>query len=179
MPMDEVKKKVAVQLHLPDNVQQIHEILRVEGERIDRVKAEERQEPVSKEKELRDQIADAERKQKLMPNVVVEDDGQIDTLRDTKWVYQNIGRLIVRNELGLEQLNEDVLVDAPSNGAIGLAHYCLNDRKAFFEKFVIKILPKDDGSDETEPSEEELALEHDPSFAGLEQYLQKIEEDEG
>lgn len=112
-----------------------------------------------------------ERERKLMPQVAIEHDEPVNTRRDIEWVYHNMSLLFLRDKgTGLETLNEETLLQAPSNGAIGLASYALNHRKEFFEKFVPKILTKEaeDGS-----SEDGYDESVDPDFRGLEQYIEK------
>lgn len=131
---------------------------------------------LAKEKKTADideALKEYELKKQLMPNVVVEDTGPVDVVRDAKWVYENIGRLFYRNDLGLEFLDEEFLKSAPSNGAISLAHYCWNHRKEFFEKFVFTKIAKEER--EESKTEEDLAAELDPTFEGLERYLEKID----
>lgn len=126
-----------------------------------------------KQADIDEALREYELKKQLMPNVVVEDRGPVDVIRDAKWVYENIGRLFYRNNLGLEFLDEKFLETAPSNGAISLAHYCWNHRQQFFEKFVFTKVAKEDR--EEEKTEEDLAAELDPTFEGLEKYLAKLE----
>lgn len=121
---------------------------------------------------LEESLRQYELKKMLMPNVVVEDRGPVDVIRDAKWVYENIGRLFIRNDLGLEFLDEEFLATAPSNGAISMAHYCWNHRKEFFEKFIFTKVLKDEAIEKTE---EDLAAELDPTLEGLEKYLEKID----
>jgi hypothetical protein len=174
------KNVVALLEKLPSNRREVLRIVqskRAAG-RVKKVEKKERKQRVARKRQtLEEKLKKAEEEQKMMPQVSVVDEGPVDVLRDTKWVYENLGRLIVRNNLGLEQLDEDTLKEAPSNGAIGLAHYCLNDRKAFFEKYALRIMQKED-EDKGEPTEEELAEEHDPDFSDLKQYLQRLEQDD-
>lgn len=110
----------------------------------------------------------------LPQDIGVEDKGDTDILRDTKWVYVNMARLMKKDrKTGLTSLDPKVLKEAPSNGAIGLASYALEDRKAFYEKYVTKILPKDEVSTAGK-SEEELKAELDPTYDDIEKYMQKL-----
>lgn len=106
---------------------------------------------------------------------VTVDDGTEDVLRDVKWVYQNMARLIITAPNGASTLDPKVLKQAPSNGAVGLAQYALDDRKAFFDKFVTKILPKDDGTSGAVSDEAKLA-ELDPNFTELEKYMRRLQQ---
>jgi hypothetical protein len=126
-----------------------------------------------KQSDIDEALREYELKKQLMPNVVIDEAGPVDVVRDAKWVYQNIGRLFYRNDLGLEYLDEEFLKTAPSNGAVSMAHYCWNHRKEFFEKFIFTKVAKEDR--EEERSEDDLAAELDPTFEGLEKYLEKID----
>jgi hypothetical protein len=95
-----------------------------------------------------------------------------DILRDTKWVYNNMARLIKVARGGIRSLDRKVLKEAPSNGAVGLAQYALDDQKAFFERFVTKILPKDEVAP-VGPTEEELKADLDPTLDELSKYIRK------
>lgn len=97
-----------------------------------------------------------------------------DILSDTKWVYANMARLI-RVVNGQQALNKSVLKEAPSAGAVGLAGYALEDPKAFFEKFVTKILPKDEEKPKGQTDEEKLK-ELDPTFDDLVKYMKRLED---
>jgi exonuclease VII large subunit len=134
----------------------------------------------NKHEEFSQKIYDHEKKNKLMPDVVIEDDGPTDQKRDVNWVYDNLSRLIITNDLGLEQLDMDVLETAPSNGAVAMAHYALNNRSNFFEKFVIKSLAKTETVEEVteeQSQEETIDVDCDPTFEGLEKYIARHVED--
>ena len=109
-------------------------------------------------------------------NVRVKDNGPADPRRDILWVYENLAKLFKTTETGVQILDAAALKTAPSNGAISVAHYAALDRKAFFEKFVIKILPKATEGD-GEVSEEEEGENADPTFGELEKYLKEISGD--
>jgi hypothetical protein len=59
---------------------------------------------------------------------------------DTLWVYQNLGMLARKNADGTLRLNSQLLLTAPSTGALSMAAFALANRKEFFNKFVFKIL---------------------------------------
>jgi hypothetical protein len=105
-------------------------------------------------------------------NVVVQDSDTPDVVRDITWVYQNLNQLIGYSENGIAFLDQDLLAKAPSNGAVNFAEYAKEDRKGFFEKFVMKLLPKDQKQAEAE-SEEEAAARLDPGLKDLEKYWGK------
>lgn len=105
--------------------------------------------------------------------IIIAGNNEGDILRDTKWVYFNMARLIKTSRAGLRSLDKQVLREAPSNGAVGLAQYALDDSTKFFERFVVKILPKDE-TPEKQPSEEEALREVDPSFEDLAKYMRKL-----
>lgn len=107
-------------------------------------------------------------------NIKDGDNSSADILRDIRWVYLNMSRLFVNDTKNkCQKLSVKVLREAPSNGAVGIAHYALADKKAFFEKFVTRILPKDDESKKG-PSPDELKSELDPTFDELERYMAKM-----
>ena len=107
-------------------------------------------------------------------NIKDVDNSSADILRDIRWVYLNMSRLFVNDTKNrCQKLSVKVLREAPSNGAVGIAHYALADKKAFFEKFVTRILPKDDESKKG-PSPEELKSELDPTFDELQRYMAKM-----
>lgn len=105
--------------------------------------------------------------------IFIEGAQEGDILRDTKWVYFNLSRLIKTNRNGTRTLDKSVLKEAPSNGAVGLAQYALEEQKAFIEKFVTKILPKDE-TPEKVPTPEELRAELDPTLGDLERYMKRV-----
>jgi len=105
--------------------------------------------------------------------VIAEDNGQVDLLRDVRWVYANLPRLVVRDEVGRLKLNIVALKKAPSNGAVSLAEYALRDRDKFFDRFVIKLLPRDTAT----PAE--AAEEAAPSFNPLTEFIKKQESSDG
>lgn len=105
--------------------------------------------------------------------VIIAEGKEGDILRDTKWVYFNLARLIKISRGGIKSLDKKVLREAPSNGAVGLAQYALDDQKAFMEKFVTKILPKDEAPEKA-PTEAELAAELDPSLDDLAKYMKRL-----
>ena len=100
---------------------------------------------------------------------VVDDDGQVDLLRDVRWVYANLPRLVVRDDTGRLKLNVKELKKAPSNGAVSLAEYALRDRDKFFDRFVIKLLPRDTTSTVAEVAEGASA----PSFSPMAEFIRK------
>lgn len=94
-----------------------------------------------------------------------------DMLEDAKWVYANMARLVGPDG----KSNKNVLQQAPSSGAVGLAAFALEDPKAFFEKFVVRILPKDEEKS-AGPTEEELLKELDPTFDELVKYMKRLDD---
>lgn len=107
-----------------------------------------------------------------IPNVVVQDDGKFDPIRDAEWVYRNMNRLFkVDKVLGIERLDEDVLTEAPSNAAVGLAAHALRDKSKFYEKYGLILLKQSEKEDADAQTEDQLIEELDPSFRGLERYL--------
>ena len=128
------------------------------------------------QKEAEELELERERVLNTVPDVIVEDDGIFDPLNDARWVYSNMPRLFYTDKRGIERLNEEVLKEAPSNGAIGLAHHALQDKSAWYVKWGMKIMPKEDTNkvEEVEETEEELMEEHDPTFGTLEKYFRKI-----
>jgi hypothetical protein len=144
----------------PDNKDELLEVLQ---EQTDEEKERIREEEIRREIDLI---------QNTIPNVVVIDDGKFDPIRDAEWVYRNMNRLFkVDKTLGIERLDEDVLAEAPSNAAVGLAAHALRDKSKFYEKYGLILLKQSEKEDDTEPSEDQLVAELDPSFKGLERYL--------
>lgn len=105
--------------------------------------------------------------------VVIENAVEGDVLRDAKWVYYNLSRVIKTRRNGQRYLDPKTLKEAPSNGAVALAQYALDEPKAFIERFVIKILPKDEAPEKA-PTEEEVRAELDPGLDELERYMKKV-----
>lgn len=98
---------------------------------------------------------------------------KVDVLRDIAWVYANISILFVPTDRGTYVIKEDRLAKAPSQGAIAMARYAQQDMKSFLEKFVTKIIPRDD-DEKKRASDEEMKKkmeEIDPSMAELEKYV--------
>jgi len=104
--------------------------------------------------------------------VVIENGIEGDILKDVKWVYHNMAKLIKVARSGVRSLDRKVLKSAPSNGAVGLAQYALDDSKAFFERFVTRILPKDE-SIPVGQTETELKADLDPTLDELSKYIKK------
>lgn len=124
---------------------------------------------IKKEQELKLQ---RELVQNAIPNVIVEDDGVFNPIRDAEWVYRNMNRLFkVDRALGIERLDEEVLKEAPSNAAVGLAAHALRDKSKFYEKYGLILLKSSDKDESDSASEDQLIDELDPSFRGLEKYL--------
>jgi hypothetical protein len=108
----------------------------------------------------------------LDPNAIVKAKGDVDLVRDIQWVYDNLKDLIIES-MGPGSpcaLNEAVLAKAPSSGAIAMAKYARDDDKAFFSRFVVKLLPRDLQPKE-EISDRERLLNVDPEFETLEKYF--------
>lgn len=105
--------------------------------------------------------------------ITVSDEDGFDIVRDIQWVYNSWGSLFAISETGTRILDEKVLKQAPSNGAIALANYALTDSKAFFDKYATKLIPKNAAEDveESGPSKEEQLAELDPSFAEMSEYF--------
>lgn len=143
-----------------DNRESVMEIL----EKQDEDEAEKiREEEIRREREL---------VQNTIPNVIVVDDGKFDPIRDAEWVYRNMNRLFkVDKVLGIERLDEDVLSEAPSNAAVGLAAHALRDKSKFYEKYGLILLKQSEKEDAEEQTEDQLIEMLDPSFKGLEKYL--------
>lgn len=116
---------------------------------------------------------DIEQKDALDHGIVIETKGPPDIVRDIQWVYDNLGRLFASTEKGTKVFNLDVLEQAPSDGAVGLAGYALKDQKAFFDKFATKLIPRDSGNMEVavEQTEEERLAELDPSFDDMKEFF--------
>jgi len=119
-------------------------------------------------------VKKADPQESAPPVVVIEDGIEGDILGDVRWVYDNLARLIRKRRTGERYLDTKALKDAPSNGAVGIAQYAFNDQKAFFEKFVTKILPKDDGSKDAK-TQGELEEELDPTFSDLKKYIKRMD----
>jgi hypothetical protein len=97
----------------------------------------------------------------------VEPDSSI--VADIQWVYDNWGRLFMKNRQGERVFNEEVLAEAPSNA---MASYALMNEKGFFDRFVIKLLPRDAGkAQEDEKLDEDRMTELDPSFEEMENFF--------
>jgi hypothetical protein len=130
----------------PDNKEELLEVLdKPDAEEVAKVREEE----IRREREL---------VQNTIPDVEVLDDGIYDPLRDAQWVYRNMNRLFkVDKVLGIERLNENVLAEAPSNAAIGLAAHALRDKSKFYERYGLKLLQQRDEADDADDDEELLA----------------------
>lgn len=196
----ETKRLVAIRRRLPQNrVEQIkavaaerarlHEDLRDERQRrsaADKMIKQAQKKAELAEREVRLKMKDLDREEQIANDVAealssaakikVEEQGPPDIRRDMQWVYDNLADLIcVKEVTGVEYLNEEVLRTAPSNGAIAIAKYALNDQKAFVKECIQKLMSKDDGKDKTdEELAEEAKEELDPDFDGLEQYIEEI-----
>jgi len=94
-----------------------------------------------------------------------------DIVRDIRWVYDNWKDLFVTTELGARVFDEKVLEQAPSPGAVAMANYALGKPDGFFDRFVIKLLPKDAGAAADDDSGAEDAMaELDPSFDDMKDF---------
>jgi len=101
----------------------------------------------------------------------IKDDGEVDVLRDTRWVYGNLSDLVVTDASGIKRLNVTALQRAPSKGAAALAAYALvDDGRPFIEKFVSRLLPKD-VTEVLDIKEVEAVEDLDPDFSALDQYI--------
>jgi hypothetical protein len=103
-------------------------------------------------------------------NVVVQDQGPMDLVRDVQWVYENLADLVLVSENGVRQLDIELLSQAPSNGAIAIAQYARDKPDAFLERFVLRCMPKEQNTveDESDGDREERL---DPTFKGLAKYF--------
>lgn len=131
-------------------------------------------------------MADVERKEeitkqveaalKAADGVKVEETGPMDLLRDIQWVYSNLANLFKTTEAGVTMLDAEILKLAPSNGAIAIAQYAAIDKKAFFEKFVVKLLPRGEKAAEAvgEDADEEEKENLDPDMGDLDKYMQGV-----
>jgi len=107
--------------------------------------------------------------------VTVSDDGRVNIVRDIAWVYNRLNELVVTSNLGLRVLNLAVVSQAPSNGAVTLASYALADVKGFFEKFVVKLLPRDVSESEELGGKKAMEESLDPSLNELTKFLEPKE----
>lgn len=114
-----------------------------------------------------------EREDSLNHGVVVKDDGPADIPRDIRWVYEHLGDLFSVTDKGTRVFNTEVLENAPSNGAVAMANYALLDQKAFFDKFVSRLIPKDAAVTEEEAmqTDAEKMMELDPSFEDMRDFF--------
>lgn len=158
------KRAVVKEPDLPDNSDEVMKI-------IEESKKPDPEEELQRERDL---IANT------IPNVVVQDDGVFNPIRDAEWVYRNMNRLfIVDKRLGIERLDEEVLKEAPSNAAVGLAANALADKQRFYREYGLVLLKRSEKEDDESESEEALIEELDPSFRGLERYLaEKVPKDD-
>jgi hypothetical protein len=109
--------------------------------------------------------------QALDHGITVEETGPPDIVRDIQWVYDHLGELFETTDLGIRVFDKEVLMKAPSNGAIAFANYALLDQKAFFDKYVTRLIPKDAANqEEEEQSKEDLMAELDPSFEDMKEF---------
>lgn len=151
-----------------DNRESVMDVLNTpDEEEIEKIREEE----IRREREL---------VQNTIPNVVVEDDGKFDPIRDAEWVYRNMNRLFkIDKILGIERLNEDVLAEAPSNAAVGLAANALRDKQRFYREYGLVLMKRSEKEDAEAQTEDQLIEELDPSFKGLERYLaEKVPQDD-
>lgn len=114
-----------------------------------------------------------EREESLNHGVIVRDEGPPDIPRDIRWVYEHLGDLFKMTEKGTRVFDLEVLESAPSNGAVAMANYALIDQKAFFDKFVSRLIPKDVAvlEETAEPTEEEKMAELDPAFEDMKEFF--------
>lgn len=103
-------------------------------------------------------------------------------VNDITWVYQNLRALVIRNSNGQKILNPSVLKQAPSRGAIALADFAVSDPKEFFNKFVIKLLPRTVGSDSSDRSKKDESLREkikrlDPDFSDMKDFFKPNDAD--
>jgi len=99
-----------------------------------------------------------------------QDDATI--VEEIRWVYENWGELFTRDENGTRVFDEEVLKTVPSRGTIAMAHYALINEKGFFDRFVIKLLPKDASkAPEEDKLDEDRMAELDPCFKDMENFF--------
>lgn len=129
---------------------------------------------MTKREEMEQEVRDVVEKNIRDANKIkIKGDGETDILRDVKWVYDNYAELIQTDpKTGADVLNNDLLKKAPSSGCVAIAQYALLDKAKFFERFVVRILPKDDGPAKDKKDTEETAEELDPDFADMEKWIQ-------
>lgn len=102
--------------------------------------------------------------------IVVEDPSEVDIVADTKWVYGNLAKLIVIDKVkGHRKLNVELLEQAPSNGAIAIAMFALENQNDFMTRFAMKLFPKE----AKQPTEDniDLADELDPTLGEMANYM--------
>jgi hypothetical protein len=128
------------------------------------------------EKSLKDkerkEMRDKEEKEAQVVDVVVEEQGQVDLVRDVEWVYRNLADLILVSESGVRRLDPTLLKKAPSNGAIAIAQYARDNPSGFLEKFILRIMPKVEQMAPQE-SEAELMEKLDPAFEDLAKFFKE------
>ena len=102
--------------------------------------------------------------------IVVEDPPEVDIVSDTKWVYGHLAKLIVIDPAkGHRKLNVELLKDAPSNGAVAIAMFALENQNEFMTRFAMRLFPKE----ARQPMDDNpnVADELDPSFGDMGKYM--------
>lgn len=111
----------------------------------------------------------------LSHGIIVEDQGPPNVTRDILWVYEQLNRLFGKDGNGKPRINEEVLRQAPSNGAVTLAVRALRDPDYFVDNYVLgRVVQKEkiarDGSADSVTSEAS-AEELDPGLTEIEKYM--------
>lgn len=107
--------------------------------------------------------------------VIVEDTGPPNVTRDILWVYEHLNRLCGKDANGLPCIDETILRQAPSNGAVLLAARALRDPDYFVDNYVLgRVVQKEkiarDGSADALTSEAS-AEELDPGLSEIAKYM--------
>lgn len=107
--------------------------------------------------------------------IVVEESGLPNVTRDILWVYEHLSRLFGKDKNGRPCINEEMLRQAPSNGAVLLAARAHRDPDYFVDNYVLgRVVQKEkiarDGSADAVTSEAS-AEELDPGLTEIEKYM--------
>lgn len=118
-------------------------------------------------------IQEQEKQESMDHGIIVDQQRPPDIVRDIQWVYDNWGELFTRTPNGTMVLVEEVLEEAPSNGAIAMATYAVDDPRAFFRQFVSKLIPKDaaEPDQDDDKSRDDKIAELDPSFEDMKEFF--------
>ena len=124
-----------------------------------------------KEEQMADaQQALAAKSEARQHGIVVSDPPEVDIVSDTKWVYGNLAKLIIIDPAkGHRKLNIELLQQAPSNGAVAIAMFALENQNEFMTRFAMRLFPKE--TKQPMDDNPNVADELDPSLSEMANYM--------